>query len=286
MATNNVNDATKFTNRELGLLGLNEHPFRISADPRFLYLADQYRGALLRLQDSIAWREGLSVIEGPIGSGKTTLARRLFELCNQEENVRPVYIHTARYNTPLDAMRDFADTFRQPPRRSYTSQIRQFEEFLLSLREQNINPVLIIDDAQMMGHESLQPIQDLLNFDLSSKLIQIILFGQQEIHGNFARIPSLLDRVILWHKLGPFTYTDMVRMIQFRLAVAGRREPLFTDQGMELLFNFSKGIPRPLIIVCNETLRVLIKSGRFEADKAEIQQAIDIYNQRPRSEND
>lgn len=278
--------ADQFTNRQLGLLGLNEPPFRTSADPRFLYLTDQYKGALSRLQDSISWREGLSVIEGPIGTGKTTLARRLFELCNQEDELEPVYIHTARYSSPIDALRDIADTFRQAPRRSYTAQIRGFEEFLISLREQDKNPVLIIDDAQMMSPDSLQPIQDLLNFDLSSKLIQIILFGQPEIHENFARVPSLLDRVVFWHKLGAFTYSDMVRMLQFRLAVAGRREPLFTDQAMQLLFNFSKGIPRPLIIVCNETLRVMIRTNRFEASESEIQEAIDIYNQRPRSENE
>jgi type II secretory pathway predicted ATPase ExeA len=73
-------------------------------------------------------------------------------------------------------------------------------------------------------------------------------------------------------------------MIQFRLAVAGRAEPLFTDRAMQALFDFSKGIPRPLIVVCNETMHMLVETGRFEADEAEVMKAIEVYNQRPRSE--
>ena len=276
----------QFSSRELGLLGLNEHPFRISADPRFLYLTDQYKSALSRLESAISLREGLSVIEGPIGTGKTTLARRLYELCIQNEDLEPIYIHTAKYSTALIALRDIAVSFRMESRRSYKDQIRDFEKYLLKLRENELNPVLIIDDAQFMEPDSLQPIQDFLNFDVTSKLIQIVLFGQQEIHSNFARVPSLLDRVVFWHKLGALTFTDMIRMIQFRLNMAGRAEPLFTDRAMKALYEFSKGVPRPLIIVCNETMHLLADSGRFEADEAEVKAAIEIYNQRPRSTTD
>ena len=276
---------TRFTMRELGLLDLNEQPFSISADPRFLYLTEQHKAALSRLQDSIEWREGLSVIEGPIGAGKTTMARRLYELCMQQnEALEPVYIHTASYSTPMMALRDIVTHYRLDTRRAYLDKIRDFEKYLISLRKQEKNPVLIIDDAQLMASGSLQPIQDFLNFDISSKLIQIILFGQQEIHRNFSKNPALLDRVVFWHKLGPLTYAETVQMIHFRLTVAGRFKPLFTDQAIEIIYEASKGVPRPLMIICNETLHIVVAKGRVEADEADVRQAIEIYNQRSRSD--
>jgi type II secretory pathway predicted ATPase ExeA len=278
----------KLTMRELGLLDLDEHPFHISADPRFLYLTEQHKAALSRLENTIEWREGLSVIEGPIGAGKTILARRLYELCmqNQGEGLEPVYIHTASYPTPAAALRDIVNHYRLESRRAYLDKLRDFEKYLISLRKQNKNPVLIIDDAQLMASNSLQPIQDFLNFDVSSKLIQIILFGQQEIHKNFTKNPALLDRVVFWHRLGPLTYAETVRMIQFRLTVAGRIKPLFSDRAIELLYEASRGVPRPLMIICNETLHILAETGAFEADEGEVHQAIENYNQRSRSEDE
>lgn len=199
----------------------------------------------------------------------------------QRKNLEPVYIHTPRYPTQLAALHAFAEAFRNKTRKTYADQLKDFERSLIALRENKKNPVLIIDDAQYMGPESLRPIQDFLNFDISSKMIQCILFGQQEIHGNFSRNPALLDRVVFWHKIGPLTFSEMTRMIQFRLAIAGREKPIFNDSALEALYTFSQGIPRPLVIVCNETLHLLVEAGRDTADASDVMKAIDIYRARP-----
>jgi general secretion pathway protein A len=278
----------RLTNLELGRLGLNEHPFRVSADPRFLYLTEQHKAALARLEDTVTWREGLSVVEGPVGTGKTTLARRLYELClpGEGRNLETIYVHTAAYHTALGALRDIGKHFGLESRRSYTDQLRDFESHLLDLRRDDFNAVLIVDDAQFMSGESLHPIQDMLNFDQSSKLIQIVLFGQYEIHRKLANDEALLDRVMFWYKVVPLTYTEMVLMLQFRLAVAMRSDPFFTDRAYELLYDFSGGVPRKLIIVCNETLRFLVGRGRSVADDQDVLRAIEVYNQRPQRSED
>ena len=117
MVTRNLNlirsHRGEFTTEKLQQLGFREHPFHVSADPRFLYLSKQHLAVLDRAQDVINWREGLAVVEGQIGVGKTTLARRLHEMFAYEAGYDTVYIHTAEYNTPVDAARESVNRARR-----------------------------------------------------------------------------------------------------------------------------------------------------------------------------
>jgi len=277
---------TKFTLHELGVLNLNEEPFSVSADPRFLYLTEQHKAHLSRLQDNITKPLGLCVIEGPIGAGKTTLARRLYELCTQDEALEPVYIHTAIYSTRTMAIRDIMTHFCPASGKSYLDKIRNFEQYLIDLYKKNKNPVLIIDDAQLMAPASLQTIQALLNFDISTKLIQIILFGQQELHKTFSENPALLDRAIFWRKLDPLTFAETVQMIHFRLTVAGRFNPIFTEDAVGAIYEASKGVPRIVMVICHETLQIMVAKGYTEAKEPDVRQAIEIYNERYGSQDE
>jgi len=278
-----MNDRTssRLTYRELSLLGLKEHPFHPSADPRFLYLSRNHLNILGRMQDLIEWREGLGVVEGHMGTGKTSLARRLFELTEQDESTNPVYIHTAAFKTPMDAARDISAAFGVRGRRSYIDQLRDLESYLIDLKRIDKTAVVLLDDAQFMEPDSLDTIQNMLNFDLSAKLIQIILFGQQEIKDIFVQKKAVHDRVVHWQSLGPLPFTEMIGLISFRLTVAGRAEPLFTDSAFSRLYEFSSGVPRPLVIVCGTILRLLAEKKIQIADIAEVEEAIEIYEQRP-----
>ena len=279
----NERTLSRLTYRELSLMGLKEHPFHPSADPRFLYLSRNHVNILGRLQDLIEWREGLGVVEGHMGTGKTSLARRLYELTVQDENVEPVYIHTAAFKTPMDAARDISAAYGVRGRRSYIDQLRDFEAYLVRLKRDNKTAVVILDDAQFMQPDSLDTIQNMLNFDLSEKLIQIVLFGQQEIKETFVQKKAVHDRVVHWQMLGPLPFTEMVGLISFRLTVAGRPEPMFTDTALARLYEFSKGVPRPLVIVCGNTLRLLAEKKTQMADVDEVNEAIGVYEQRPGS---
>jgi general secretion pathway protein A len=277
----NNRTSIRLTYRELSLLGLKEHPFHPSADPRFLYLSRNHLNILGRLQDLVEWREGLAVVEGHMGTGKTSLARRLYELTEQDEQIEPVYIHTAAFKTPMDAARDISAAFGVRGRRSYIDQLRDLESYLIGLKRSERTAVVLLDDAQFMEPDSLDTIQNMLNFDLSAKLIQIILFGQQEIKEIFVQKKAVHDRVVHWQSLGPLPFTEMVGLISFRLTVAGRGEPLFTDRALSRLYEFSSGVPRPLVIVCGTTLRILAEKKAQLADLDVVEEAIEIYGQRP-----
>ncbi|MGQ9555912.1 MAG: ExeA family protein [Anaerolineae bacterium] len=268
------------TAEKLDRLGFREHPFMISADPRFLYLSKQHLAVLDRVQDVINWREGLAVVEGPVGVGKTTVARRLYDLFAYEAGYRMVYIHTAAYSTATEATRDIASAFGRAPRRAYLDQLRDFERFLVEVRTADENAVVIIDDAQKMKSASLDALQSFFNFDVKVKLIQLILFAQPEIHGTFAQNPAVLDRVASWQRLTPLPPDDAFAMLRFRCQVAGRRESLFTDGAFLRLYEFTAGVPRPMMIISSETLRILVNCGKPLADTPEVDQAIAAYQER------
>ena len=268
----------------LNKLGFREHPFLLSADPRFLYLSNQHMAVLDRLRDLVDWREGLAVVVGPIGVGKTTIARRLYELYTLEQGYNVVYIHTAEYTTATEAARDIARAFGQPTRRALIDQLRDMERFLVEARSKNQNVIAIIDDAQQMRSDALDTLQSFFNFDVKAKLIQTILFAQPEIHMTFAAKPGVLDRVAAWQSLSPLPPDDALSMIQFRCQVAGRQEPLMSDSAFLRLYELTNGVPRPMVNISAELLRVILESGKMAADQEDIEQAIVLYQKRFGSE--
>lgn len=267
--------------RDLNRLGFKEPPFHPSADPRFLYLSPNHVNLLNRLLDTIEWQEGLAVVEGHMGTGKTSLARRLYDLIREDDTIEPTYVHTAAFKTPMEAARDIAAAFNQPGRRSNILQLRHFEKFLVDLRIAGKTAVVILDDAQFMEPDSLDTIQSFLNFDVNRKLIQIIMFGQQEIKSLFIKKPAVHNRVRHWQSIGSLPFTEMVQMINFRTTVAGRPEPLFTEPALERLWNATQGVPRPLVLICADAVRLLIETKSQFADEEIVEQAIEMYNQRP-----
>ncbi|MEW6567679.1 MAG: ATP-binding protein [Chloroflexota bacterium] len=269
-----------FTSENLARLRFREHPFLPTADPRFLFLSGQHTAVLDRIQDLVNLHEGLGVVEGPIGVGKTLVARRLHSMFDLEPGYRPVFIHTAAYNTPTEAARDIARAFGRPTRRAQIDQLRDFESFLVELRKQDVNAVVIIDDAQKMSPASLDAIQNFLNFEVRGRLIQIVLFAQPEIHGTFAANGAVLSRVVSWQRLSPLPADDAAAMLQFRCTVAGRQEALFTEGAFLKIYEAAEGVPRPMITISAEVLRLLVENNTFTAGVEHADLAIAAYAER------
>ncbi len=263
-------------------LGFKEYPFSVSADPRFLYLSSQHQVVLEAVQRIIAEHQGLAVVEGQVGVGKSSLARRLHDMYNDAgPDYNTLYLHTAFYKTAFDAMSDIVSKFGVRRRRSEVALRNEFERWLVDQRTKSKTPVIIVDDAQLLAPESLEAFQSIYNFDVREKLAQVILFGQTEIRELIAHNSGLLSRVVSWQTILPLAPGEALSLINFRCQVAGRYDALLKESAFQRLYEFSGGLPRTIVIICAEILNLLEREGQHTADDKVVREAIEIYQRRP-----
>ena len=231
-------------------LGLHEDPFKLSADPRYLYLGPEHLAVYRQAQGVIARRRGLGLITGDMGMGKSSLARRLYDVYAAEEGVDVCYIHTAAFKSAMDAARQISIALGVAPQRSLQRQMDGLEKMMAEAFTKNRNVIVLLDDAQLMDVEALEVIHRLYNFDYDAKVVQILAFGQSEMTPLFETNKAVNARVFVRLALPPLTLSSALQMVLFRLHVAGRSEPLIDDDAFELLYEYSQGVPREIIRLC------------------------------------
>src|SRR5690242_18617729 len=236
--------------------GFNEHPFISTPDPRFLYFSSQVKEALAKCEFMARDRIGPIYMYRPIGSGKTSLVRRLQEKLSQDERFAVKLLISPNLKSSNAFLRLILETFDIKTERSYTASLKNFEEFLYGQFQQNRIPVLLIDEAQYMNRDSLKLIHYLLNFETNkTKLLQIILVGQEELGTKIINYKELASRMFPI-TMSAMSIDDLREMVSFRLNVAGFRGELFedADEAYKELYTYTKGLPRDAIKVCFELL--------------------------------
>lgn len=272
---------------------LKERPYSISPDPRFIYLTTQHQEALAKCQYAISQRMGLSAIYGDIGVGKTSLSRRLWEQYGANPEFNFALLVHPNYPTPFQLINEIQREFGvYKPRRSLTSAINEFQEFLIEQHQKGKTNVLIVDEAQRLKPSLFETLRQMLNFETSTeKLLQIVLFGQNELIAKIDKMPELKDRVTIFGALSSLTFEDMVALIDFRWKVAGGSHHPFTQEALEAIFRFSKGSPRKLCKLCDNALIRTFSAGEYEvnpetiasvADEIRLNEAAEAASQPPR----
>jgi len=234
----------------LDRLGLTEDPFKLSADPRYLYLGPEHLAVYRQAQSVILRRRGLALITGDMGMGKSSLARRLYDVYADDENMSVCYIHTAAFKSAMDAARQISNVMDVPPQRSFQRQMEGLERVMADAFTAGRNVVVLLDDAQLMNSEALEVIQRLYNFDYDAKVVQVLSFGQSEMRSLYETNKAVNSRIFARLTLPPLTLASALQMVLFRLQVAGRSEPLIDDNAFELLYERSQGVPREIIRLC------------------------------------
>ncbi|MCG8430765.1 MAG: AAA family ATPase [Candidatus Omnitrophica bacterium] len=245
------------------LLGLYKEPFSTSPDPEFFYMTREHEAALTNLLIDLRLRRGLSVILGDVGTGKTTLSRKLV----QELKVRNDFVFRIMldpsYPNESSFMRALLDNFNiayAGRRQASPADLRHaLKRFLLKRGVSgNRIVVLIIDEAQKLSLRSLELLRGLLNFETNDyKLIQIVLLGQLELYPKLVGLPNLLDRISFKSLLRPLDLDEAREMIDFRMHRAGYQpqDCLFDDEAVRLIHEHSQGYPRRITMLCHKALK-------------------------------
>ncbi len=247
--------------------GLAELPFRITPDPRFLWYSDQHQSAKEKIVYHITQSVGPIYLLADIGTGKTTLAKRIIEELSVNKHYKIVFAPSPNLKTTNAFLRFIMDEFGVKTERSYEKSLKNFEAFLIEQKQKGVSPILLIDEAQNMSRDMLVLIQHLFNFSTDTEfLIQMALFAQLDFQPKLERLPSLLSRLNL-AKLKPLDLKQTKEMMQFRWTVAGGKTLPFTQDAIVEIFNVTRGVPRSIVKVAHESLIRAAVNGSKQVDK-------------------
>jgi general secretion pathway protein A len=252
---------------------LKERPYSMSPDPRFIYLTDQHSEALAKCEYTIQEKMGLSVIHGDVGAGKTTLARRLWEKYDHDPNFNFAMLVDPNYPTSFQFINEVRRELNiNHPRRSFGDALNEFQQYLIEQHKAGKTTILVVDEAQTLRPRNYELLRKLLNFETNKeKLLQIVLFGQNELLVRLDRVPALKDRVALFGPLSRLTRRDTDDLIRFRWNIAGGNEIPFTDAALETIYRITKGSPRKVCKLCDNVLVATFLKGEYRADESVVQ---------------
>jgi type II secretory pathway predicted ATPase ExeA len=245
--------------------GLDSKPFSKTPDPAFLYKGKVHNEALARLIYAVEERE-LLLLTGEIGSGKTTLSRALIDSLD-EDRFHIILIINPRL-TPTQFLKTIASHLGVDKTRYYRNDVlEQIYEKLYEYYEKDVCPVIIIDEAQLIPtKQTFDEIRLLTNFQLDdTNLFSLALIGQPELRKRLDHksYRALKQRIGMQYHLLPLTLKEVKKYISYRLAIAGRKKNLFDERAVELIAEFSEGIPR---VINNIAANALLEGLGREAE--------------------
>ncbi len=258
--------------------GLQQEPFSIAPDPRFLHLSEGHREALAHLLYGLQAGGGFVLLTGEIGTGKTTVCRCFLEQIPPGHRV--AYLYNPRL-TEVELLQTICQEFgiaqQSPPATTTKPYVDALNEFLLDAHAKGEQCLLVVDEAQGLSPELLELLRLLTNLETHErKLLQIVLIGQPELRTMLARpeLEQLAQRVVARVHLGPLVAAQTADYVRHRLGVAGLQGPLpFTPRALAVVHRESRGVPRRINLLCQRALLGAYAQGRPTVDARTVRHA-------------
>ncbi len=232
-----------------------ERPFTLAPDPSFLYLGKSHSRALDILEYGIASDAGITVISGEVGTGKTTIVRKLLDQLDENLTIGMI----------TNTQKSFGDLIKwvllsyeiETEETDHIKLYQKFVEFITKEHRAGRRVILIIDEAQNLGMDALEDIRMLTNINVDKTLVlQLILVGQPELVELLRKqeLRQFAQRVSADYLLGPLTFRETVKYIKHRISVAGGDDNLFRQTAYATVYYHSGGIPRVINTICDMSL--------------------------------
>jgi putative secretion ATPase (PEP-CTERM system associated) len=248
---------------------LRTKPFELVPDPQFLYPSKSHKKAIMYLDYGIREKVGFILLTGEIGSGKTTVLRNLINGLTGKATLSKV-CNTVVSSTQLIALIN-EDFGLQVTGKDRIAMLRDLNDFLVDQYARGNQSILVIDEAQNLSLKLLEEVRLLSNLETDKqKLLQIILVGQPELRKTLARpeLIQLKQRISISCHIHPLTLQETEQYILHRLETAGSRNAIsFQDGTFQTIYDYSRGIPRLINIICDFLMLSAFVENKHELDR-------------------
>lgn len=256
--------------------GLSDIPFSIAPNPDYLFMSDRHREALAHLTHGLGDTGGFVLLTGEVGTGKTTISRCLLE--QLPDNTQVAFILNPTLSC-LELLATICDELKVRYKKTGATLkylTDKIQEKLLANQKNDVNTILIIDEAQHLQPEVLEQLRLLTNLETNTKkLLQVILIGQPELQQLLQRrdLRQLAQRITARYHLLPLTPFEVSQYISHRLSVADCHRSLFNKSAIKTIHKVSSGIPRIINLLCDRALTLAFGDNQSVVGRTTVIQA-------------
>jgi len=264
--------------------GLNEKPFTITPDPRYLFMSERHGEGLAHLVYGVTESGGFIQLTGEIGTGKTTLVRTLLEQIPAEVDIALILNPQLTAVEFLTAICEELKIALPEDKGSAKALVDTLNRHLLDAHARGRRTILLIDEAQNLAEDVLEQLRLLTNLETAKqKLLQIILIAQPELREKLAQhnLRQLSQRVTGRYHLEPLSREEADKYIAHRLRVAGALTEIFDTRARREVFRISGGVPRVMNVICDRALLGAYSRESRTVDKRLVRSAATEVSGRP-----